>query len=438
MGLFRRAIEKRNASVSIGNEHEMMRMLGLSDDIGSVKGTKALHEATVFSCVKIKADAVSKLPLQVHNKEDDSSHPIGRLLKIRPNPYMTRSAFFKSIETNKNLYGNGYAYIDSKHGVVKALYPLDSSKVQIVIDNVGLIKGKGENLIHYIVKMNDSSEMIVPNDKILHFKDFTLDGIVGYSPLDYLQAIVESSKGGQEYVRNFISDGMTSKGLITYVGDLNESAKRTFKDKFEEMSSGLKNAGRVSMLPLGYQYQNVSFNMADAQFLENSKLTVTQIASAFGVKMHQLNDLDRSTHTNIQEQQRSFYVDTLQAVLEDMEQEMDYKLLSLGELDDGWYFKFNVNSIVRSDIKTRYESYRIGVQGGFITPNEVRALEELQPMDNADVLLVNGSYTNIDNLGEAYRESPQDVINEPTEDIEDVIEDEDKTDDDVEGGEIVD
>lgn len=431
--IFRKAItEKRNTSVAISDEQQMMKMLGLTDDISSTKGSKALTEATVFSCIKIKADAVSKLPLKVHNKDNDKDHYISKLLKLRPNPYMTRSAFMKAIESNKNLYGNGYAYIDRVKGKVVGLYPLDSSKVKIVVDNVGLVTGKGESLVHYIIELNNKQETRVPNDNILHFKDFTLDGIVGYSPLDYLQAIIESSKGGQEYVRNFIQNGMTSKGLITYVGDLNEGAKKVFREKFEDMASGLRNSGRVSMLPLGYQYQNVSFNMADAQFLENSKLTVTQIASAFGVKMHQLNDLDRSTHTNIQEQQRSFYVDTLQAILEDMEQELDYKLLSLGELNDGWYFKFNVNSIVRSDIKTRYESYRIGVQGGFITPNEVRALEELPPMDNADVLLVNGSYTNIDNLGEAYRHNGN-TAKELSNDNENLDDNEGNTD--VEGGE---
>lgn len=403
--IFRSAIEKRNVSVSTDEEQKLLQMLGISEDVGSVKGKNALKESTVFSCIKIKSDAISKLPLKLHNKETKEEHYLKNILKLRPNPYMTSSAFWKSIETNKNIYGNGYAYIDRKAGRVVGLYPLDSSKVKIVINNAGLIKNKGNNLVYYIITLTDGRKIKVTNDNILHFKDFTLDGIVGYSPLDYLEALVEGAKGGQEFIRNFIKNGMTAKGLITYVGDLNEQAKRNFREKFEEMSSGLKNSGRVAMLPLGYQYQNVSFNMADAQFLENSTLTVTQIASAFGVKMHQLNNLDRSTHTNIQEQQRSFYVDTLQAILEDMEQELNYKLLSQGELNDGWYFKFNVNSIIRSDIKTRYEAYRIGIQGGFMTPNEVRELEELQDMDGADVLLVNGSYTTIDKVGQAYKDT---------------------------------
>lgn len=155
-------------------------------------------------------------------------------------------------------------------------------------------------------------------------------------------------------------------------------------------------------MPVGFQYQPISLSMADAQFLENTTLTIRQIANAFGVKMHQLNNLERATHTNIEQQQRQFYADTLQAILTEYEQEMTYKLLMTHELDNGYYCKFNVDSIVRSDIKTRYEAYRVGVQGGFLTANEVRALEEYPPADGGDVLLVNGSQIPAAMAGQQY------------------------------------
>src|SRR5690606_11872057 len=161
--------------------------------------------------------------------------------------------------------------------------------------------------------------------------------------------------------------------------------------RFEEMASGLKNAHRISLLPVGFQFQPLQLSMTDAQFLENTQLTIRQIANVFGIKMHQLNDLSRATHTNIEEQQKQFYADTLQATLTGYEQEIAAKLLLDPEIQAGYYVKWTVDSIVRSDIKTRYEAYRVGIQGGFLTPNEVRALEELPALDGGDVLLVNGA-----------------------------------------------
>jgi len=114
--------------------------------------------------------------------------------------------------------------------------------------------------------------------------------------------------------------------------------------------------------------------------------------------MHQLNDLSRATHTNIEEQQKQFYADTLQAILTGYEQEIAAKLLLESELREGYYVKWNVDSIVRSDIKTRYEAYRVGIQGGFLTPNEVRALEELPAYEGGDAILVNGAMRTLDEV----------------------------------------
>ena len=123
---------------------------------------------------------------------------------------------------------------------------------------------------------------------------------------------------------------------------------------------------------------------------------------AFGVKNHQLNDLDRATHTNVEHQQREFYVDTLMDILTGYEQELTYKLFTQKELDKGYYIKFNVNAILRADPKTRYEGYRIAIQSGFMTANEVRALEEMEAK-GGDRLLINGNMMPIEMAGEQYK-----------------------------------
>jgi len=391
------------------NDPTLLEWLGIDPTTTNYKGKNALKEATVFACIRILADAVGKLPVKVYQdkegKQSASGHYLVPILKTRPNPWMSARDFFKALEVQRNLYGNAYAWIDvaatgRNAGRVQELYPLESSRMKIYVDNAGLLPGHGG--LWYVYTGRDGTEYKIKPDEILHFKGLTCDGIVGMTPLEQLKSTIENAGSAGQYLNNSFKTGLQTKGIIHYVGDLDQKAKNNFREKFEEMSSGLKNANRVSLLPIGYQFQPVSLTMADAQFLENTQLTIKQIAAAFGVKNHQINDLERATHTNIAEQQKEFYIDTLMDNLTGYEQELTYKLFIQRELDEGYYIRFNVNAILRADQKTRYESYRVGIQSGFLTPNEARELEEREAKDGGDRLLVNGNMMPIEMAGKQY------------------------------------
>jgi len=392
------------------NDRRLLELLGIEVDEISYRGKNALKEATVFACIRILADAVGKLPIKTYQdkegKQSAAGHYLAPLLKLRPNPWMGSRDFFKCLEVQRNIHGNAYAWLEIKTkgrnaGRVTGMYPLDATRVKIYIDDVGLLPGKGK--LWYTYTDNKGTEYRIDPDEMLHFKGLTFDGIVGLTPLEQLKSTIENAGAASQYLNNSFKTGLQTKGIIHYVGDLSPDAQKTFREKFESMASGLKNANRVSLLPIGYQFQPLSLTMHDAQFLENTQLTIKQIAAAFGVKNHQLNDLDRATHTNISEQQREFYIDTLMDILTGYEQELTYKLFTQKELDDGYYIKFNVNAILRADPKTRYEGYRIAIQSGFLTANEVRALEELEAKEGGDRLLINGNMVPIEDAGAAYR-----------------------------------
>lgn len=397
------------------NDRRLLELLGI--DIGEInlKGKNGLKEATVFACIRILADAVGKLPVKIYQDKDGkqaaTNHDLTPILKTRPNPWMSSRDFFKALEVQRNIYGNAYAWLDvatrgSKAGKVIGLYPLDSSRVEIWIDNIGLLPGKGK--MWYIYTDNKGQKYKLKPDEIIHIKGLTFDGIVGMTPLEQLKETIENAGAASKFLNNSFKTGMQTKGIIHYVGDLSPEAEKTFREKFEQMSSGLKNANRVSLLPIGYQYQPLSLKLTDAQFLENTELTIRQIAAAFGIKMHQINELSRATHTNITEQQREFYIDTLMDILTGYEQELTYKLFTDNELAEGYYIKFNVNAILRADHKTRFEAYRTAIQSGFMTPNEVRALEELEPKEGGDRLLINGNMMPIEMAGEQYKKGGED------------------------------
>jgi HK97 family phage portal protein len=419
--------ERRDTLELNVDDRRLLEVLGI--DIGevNVKGKNALKIDTVYACVRIRSESVAKLPIKVYQEDENgvqkqTRHPVYQLLRLRPNPYMSAYDFWKCIEAQNSMYGNAYANIEfDKRGRIVGLWPMDSSRVKIIVDNDTVSSGivQPRSRVFYQVDLGYEQRKLSP-DEVLHFKGgVTLDGIVGLSPLDCLKATLENSASANKFVNNFYKQGLQVKGIVQYVGDLNEKAKEAFRKSFESMSSGLNNSHRIALLPIGYQFVPIALNMHDAQFLENNQLTIRQIAAAFGIKMHQLNDLTRATHTNVTEQQKEFYTDTLQPILTMYEQELTWKLFLDDELDDGYFFRFNVDAILRADLKTRYEAYRIGVQGGFIAPNEPRRLENLPPMPGGDQLLVNGNMVPITQAGAAYKAKGGDGTGQGEEDAPD-------------------
>lgn len=382
---------------------------GLSADELEVNGVNSLKEVTVYTCVKILSETISKLPLKAFKDSDGikkaTDHALYNLLKLRPNPYMSASDFWKCVETQRSINGNAYVWIDKikkgrNAGSVIGLYPLDSSKMQIYVDDVGLLNST--NKIWYVYTDKLGNQYKIDSIDLLHFKGVTSNGLAGISPIDTLKSTIENAKSSTVFLNNSYKNGMQTKGIVQYVGELNSNAEDTFKANFERMSNGLKNANRVSLLPIGYQFQPISLSMVDSQFLENTNLTIRQITAAYGIKLHQVNDLQKSSYASTSEANREFYTDTLLAVLIMYEQELTYKLFTTKELSENYYFKFNPDVILRGDIKARYDAYRTGVQAGFITVNEVRELEEKEPKPGGDKLLVNGTMIPIEMVGKQY------------------------------------
>lgn len=404
--------EKRETLELNTDDRRLAEILGIDLDGVNVKGKGALKVDTVYACIRIRSESVAKLPVKVYQEDDfgvrkQSSHNVAQLLRLRPNPFMSAYDFWKVTETQNCLYGNAFVNIefDRRTGKPVALWPIDASKVTIYVDDdTGLSNVmQPRSKLWYVVDLGYEQRK-VSADEMLHFRGgLTLNGIVGLSPIDQLRASVENQAQANKFINKFYKQGLQVKGLIQYVGDLNERAKREFREKFEEMSSGLNNAHRIALMPIGYKFEPIALTLQDAQFLENTQLTIRQIAAAFGIKMHQLNDLSRATYNNTTEQQKEFYTDTLQPILTGYEQELTYKLFLDEEIENGFFVRFNADAILRADIKSRYDAYRLAIQSGFLTPNEVRELEEREPKEGGDQLIVNGNMVPLTEVGAAYR-----------------------------------
>lgn len=406
--LFRNSMKVRAQAVT-GTTADLTTLaewLGITADELEISGVNSLKEITVYTCIRIRAETLAKLPLKIYREQEgkrkQADHYLYPLLKLRPNPYMSPTDFWKCLETQRHIYGNAYAYLDvAGTGRIKGMYPLDSSRMRVYVDDMGLLSSK--NSVWYVYTDNTGKQYKLRSDELLHFKGLSTNGLAGMSTIETLRIGIENAKASSTFLNNSYKNGMQTAGIIQFVGDLSQAAKKTFVEKFEEMSSGLDNANRVSMLPLGYQYQPTALKLTDAQFLENAKLTIQQLTAAFGVKLHQVNYLEKSSYASTAEANREFYIDTLMADLKMYEDELGYKIFTDREITQGYYPKFNADVIMRGDAKTRYEAYAQAIQNGFKTPNEVRALEEDEPLPGGDKLLVNGNMVSIEEAGAAYR-----------------------------------
>ncbi len=393
-----------------GNYQTLADWLGISSDTLDISGKKSLNEITVYTCIKILSETLGKLPLKIYQDNNGvkkaTDHYLYNLLKLRPNPYMSSMDYWKCLETQLDLYGNSYAWLDiakngKSAGKILGIYPLNSTQMQIYVDDVGLISSK--NSVWYVYTDNLGKQYRINSDDLLHFKGLTTNGIIGISPIETLRSTIENAKAAGNFLNNSYKNGMQSAGIINYVGALDPKAEEAFKANFERMSSGLSNANRVSLLPIGYQYQATALKLTDAQFLENTRLTLQQLTAAFGIKPHQVNDQSKTSYASTAEANREFYTDTLLAKLTMYEQEMNYKIFTDDEINKGFYVKFNADTLLRADIKTRYDAYGVAIQNGFKTANEVRALEEDEAKDGGDQLLVNGNMVPITDAGKAYQ-----------------------------------
>lgn len=211
---------------------------------------------------------------------------------------------------------------------------------------------------------------------------------------------MEGNKAAQGFLNDLYQKGLTASAVVKFVGDLSKEKKESLVKEL----SGFGGAGgdRIIPLPLGFDIVPLDLKLTDSQFYELKKFSSLQVAAAFGIKPNHLNNYDKSSYSNSEMQNLTFYVDTLLAILTQWEEELNYKLLTNEEIEQGLSYQFNVGTILRGDIKTQSESLRNYVSGSIYTINEARKKAGLPPAPGGDVIVVNGSYTDLDKLGNAY------------------------------------
>lgn len=382
---------------------QLIDFLGLHDT-----KEKALSEATYFACLKVLSESVGKLPLKLLQHNEDGGvvtargHPLYFALHDRPNPYMTSTTFWSTMEQNRNHHGDAYAWIKGA-GKKTSLWILPSEDVEIWYDDQKILSDVPD--IYYIYSHGGKLYKF-SSEQIIHLKtSSSFDGIKGIPVREQLKSTISGNIKSQKMLNQMYKSGFTAKAVVQYTTDLSGDNLKKFKEMIEDFAGSdlddeeVKN---IIPIPVGTTLTPLNIKLADSQFIDIKKYSALQIASAFGIKPNQIGDYEKSSYASAEAQQLSFYVDTLLYILKQYEEELNYKLLSREEIDNGYYFKFNVAVILRADLKTQIETLSQAVSNFIYTPNEARALLDKPAKQGGDRLLGNGASIPVELAGAQY------------------------------------
>lgn len=386
---------------------DLYKFLGINPD----ESEDVLSEATYFACMKVLSEAIGKLPLKLlqynekNGVETARKHALYKILHSRPNPYMTASTFWSTVEFNRNHYGNAYVWIQGAGSNMK-LWILPSTDVEVWYDDAKILADQPD--IYYLYSAGGQNYRF-GSEEILHFKSSnTLDGVLGISVQDQLKTTIGGAIKSQKLLNKMYKSGFTAKAVLNYTGSLSDANVEELVKMTEAYGKGEladKGIENVIPIPLGFNLTPLNVKLADNQFIEVKQYTALQIASAFGIKPYQIGDYTKSSYASAEAQQLSFYVDTLLYIVKQYEEELSYKLLTPEEIDSGYHFKFNVAVILRADLATQINTLSVGVSNFIYTPNEARAMLDLEAKEGGDRLLGNGASIPVELTGSQYTQN---------------------------------
>lgn len=397
--------------------------MGASSSGRRVTERTAMQMTAVYSCVRILSETLASLPLHIYESSETNSrkatkHPLYKLLHDEPNPEMTSFIFRETLMTHLLLWGNAYAQIiRNGKGEVLALYPLMPDRMRVDRDEYGQL------YYEYMLSDSDanakeSGAVSLSTQDILHIPGLGFDGLVGYSPIAMAKNAIGMAIATEEYGAAFFANGATPSGILTHPGVIkNPEAMR------ESWSKGFggRNSHKVAILEEGMNYTPISIAPNEAQFLETRKFQLNEIARIFRVPPHMVGDLEKSSFSNIEQQSLEFVKYTLDPWVSRFEQAMTRRLLTDDEKKK-YYIKFNVDGLMRGDYQSRMNGYATARQNGWMSANDIRALENLDLIsdeEGGNLYLINGNMLPLKNAGAFAKEEKEEKGNEEILELED-------------------
>lgn len=341
----------------------------------------------VYACVRILAETIASLPLLVYErmprgKQRAPTHPLYPLLHDAPNDEMTSFTFRETMMSHLLLWGNAYAEIEwDNGGRPRALWPL-------LPDRTFPRRNQETLNLEYVTTLTDGSQVVLPKEKVLHIPGLGFDGLVGYSPIHMARQAIGLGMATEKFGSLFFGQGTNLGGIAEHPNALSDKAYERLEKSLNETYSGLGRSHRILLLEEGMKFQKLGIPPEEAQFLETRKFQTNEIARIYRVPPHLIGDLERATFSNVEQQSIDFAVHTIRPWLVRWEQAINSRMLFNS---DRFFSEFIMDGLLRGDIKSRYDAYAVGRQNGWLSANDIREMENMNPIEGGDVYLVNGN-----------------------------------------------
>lgn len=344
---------------------------------GGVSEASALGVAAFNRCVELISGAVGSLPVDIVERAgprvriERDDHPVAELLARRPNEHQTPSEFKRLVQTHVLLRGNAYAMKVSSRGRLAALLPMDPDRTEV--------EQREDGRLVYRYRTRRGETIVLDRRDVFHVRALSLDGVRGISVLERARGALRFAQATQQHGTALFENKAAVSSAFKHPATMTDAAYKRLKDSLEDYR-GPENTGKSLILEEGMELTQIQMTSTDAQWLESRKDNRIEIYMAFGVPPHLAGDTEKTTSfgSGVEQQSIAFVQYTLGSHLKAFEEAVERDLLDRPE-DARLRAKFNVNALLRGDIKARYQAYAIGRQWGWLSPNDIRALEEMNP-----------------------------------------------------------
>ena len=386
--------QPENAYKDVVSEEKAIELLfggyGIPTTAGMVVNEQtAMRISVVYRCVSLIAGTIASLPCEIYRYKGGKSelaedHPAYWLLHDEPNPLMTANTFWKNFIWWALMRGNGYGFISRTQ--LGAPTAVTLAPPQSVTTNYG----PGNTSLLYDIAMVGGEVRRYEQTSVLHYPFIGWDGKQGRSPLECARDAVGLAAAAQEFNERFFSQGNAADIAMEFPGNVNDDQMKRILDIYARNRAGLEKQRLPLVSTGGATIKRLDFDAEKSQLVDARNFQVEDICRFYGVPPHMVGHTSKSTSwgSGIEEQTLGFVKFTLRDILKGLEQEVNRKLLRSAR----FYCKFNLDALLRADSKGRSEFYKAAVGGtqspGFMTVNEVRALENLPPLDGGETLFV--------------------------------------------------
>ena len=382
----RAAVQSAGGGVVITTSEQLEEVLRTGNATASgvmVTPEKAMRAAAVYACVRIRSGVPANMPLHIkrridqRTREDASDHPLWSIFSRRPNRWQTPSQFKRMMTAHLLLRGNAYALIVRSRGAVKELIPLHPDRVEC--------KQADSLALEYTYTRKDGRRIVLPQADVFHLVGLTLDGVHGVSVITYARETIGLSLAQEDHGATVFKNGARVSMVLSHKGKLGKEGVENLRSSLDEFRAGGEKEGKALILEEDMKADKLAMTSEDAQWIESRKFSRSDIAMFFGVPPHMIGDTEKSTSwgTGIASQTQGFVTFCAEDDLTTWEETINRDLVA--ETDKDIYARFNRASLVKGDIKMRWEAHVKALQWGVMSPNEVRALEDLNPREGGDI-----------------------------------------------------